>query len=245
MNGAVKPLLAGLMAGAALIASGCSKQSSISYRVTVTVNDHGTQRSGSGVWKYSLKGGGFPNPYTTRFWGEAFPIDMGSKGRLYVLTVGRNPKTGLPNFQDDIIAYGRDLFGEVARIHRGERIKGLNPEQQMDELRGMIGRKASLDCAHLPGYTRCPFLVRFRNEQDPMTVEAVDPTNLAATYGPDVSLSPITIQLTDEDPTDQGISKRLHWVSKPQAMSLNGNMFQSIGSVPGMLQTRAFKNTGE
>jgi hypothetical protein len=70
-------------------------------------------------------------------------------------------------------------------------------------------------------------------------------TNLAAIYGPGVSLSPITIQLTDEDPTDQGISKRLHWVSRPQSMSLNGKMFQSVGPVPGMLQTRAFMNTGE
>ena len=222
--------------------SGCSRRADIGYEVTVTVNDHGVLRSRSANWRYSIRGGGFPNAYNTRFRGEAIPIDLGAKGTLYVLTVGREREKGWPVTSEPIIAYGSELFGEKARINRGEPTRGLDPLQQVQELRAMTGREANLQCGNLPGYASCPFMVRFRDESDPMSVEAVNPADLAATYGPGVSLLPIRVRLTANDVTVQGIARRLKWVSRPASISLDGKPIQSGWALTAMLQTRAFRN---
>lgn len=66
-----------------------------------------------------------------------------------------------------------------------------------------------------------PMLVTFRDINDPKTVERVDPTNLAATFGPGVSLKRATIEMTDE-PVTTGIEKRLGWVTDPKIMENPG-----------------------
>jgi hypothetical protein len=58
-----------------------------------------------------------------------------------------------------------------------------------------------------------PLLVTFRDINDPMTVERVDPDNLAASFGVGVKLVAATIQLTDAQVTT-GIEKMLPWLNK-------------------------------
>jgi hypothetical protein len=50
--------------------------------------------------------------------------------------------------------------------------------------------------------------VRFKDEKDPKTVEAVDPANLAASFGDGVRLKRVTIETTT-DPVTTGIERRL------------------------------------
>jgi len=59
--------------------------------------------------------------------------------------------------------------------------------------------------------TGYPIMVRFRDVRDPASVEQVNPDDLAASFGPGVTLRRITVQLTD-DPVTTGIEKRLRWV---------------------------------
>jgi len=47
-----------------------------------------------------------------------------------------------------------------------------------------------------------PLLVTFSDITDPKTVKKVDPENLAATFGPGVSLKRITLEITDEPVTE-------------------------------------------
>ena len=209
------------IAGLVLLA-GCNRPVEVGYRVTVTVDDNGTLHTGSGVWRVAMRGGGFPNEYTSTFHGEAIPVDLGTKGTVYVLIAGRDDQ-GNPTSTDDLELYGRHLFGEVARITRGEKAKGLNPLEQMEELRTMTGQTALLDCAHPPTkYTSCPLMVRFRDEKNPMSVEAVDPLDFAATFGPSVALKPIKVQLSDEAVT-AGIAKRFEWWNEYLSKHFDGS----------------------
>lgn len=53
-----------------------------------------------------------------------------------------------------------------------------------------------------------PVLVRFRDPNDPTSVELVDPSNLAASFGPGVMLRRAFVEITD-DPITKGIETRV------------------------------------
>lgn len=65
-----------------------------------------------------------------------------------------------------------------------------------------------------------PMLVTFGDEADPMSIEKVDPQNLAANFGEGVSLKRITVQATDA-PVTTGIEKRLEWMEHYRRKWLN------------------------
>ncbi|MEO8326743.1 MAG: hypothetical protein ABI618_12885 [Nitrospirota bacterium] len=56
-----------------------------------------------------------------------------------------------------------------------------------------------------------PLLVAFMDINDPNSVREVDPENLAATFGPGVSLKRITLEITDEPVTEGKIESVLGW----------------------------------
>jgi len=57
-----------------------------------------------------------------------------------------------------------------------------------------------------------PLLVRFRDPNDPRTVERVDPNHLAQSLGPGATLARATVEITD-DPLTTGIEKELPWLA--------------------------------
>lgn len=58
---------------------------------------------------------------------------------------------------------------------------------------------------------RYPLLVTFTDINDPTTVQRVDPKDLAATFGPGVSLKRITLEITDEKVTEGRVEAMLTW----------------------------------
>lgn len=56
---------------------------------------------------------------------------------------------------------------------------------------------------------RYPFMVTFSDINDPQTVQKVDPDNLAAMFGPGVSLKRMTLEITDEPVTEGKIERVL------------------------------------
>ncbi|MCA9423137.1 MAG: hypothetical protein KC592_19110 [Nitrospira sp.] len=58
-------------------------------------------------------------------------------------------------------------------------------------------------------HDRYPLLVTFSDITDPKTVQQVDPTNQAATFGPGVVLKRITLEITDEPVTEGKIEQIL------------------------------------
>lgn len=61
---------------------------------------------------------------------------------------------------------------------------------------------------------RYPLLVTFENISDPATIKRVDPDDLAASFGPGVSLKRITLTITDEPVTAGEVEKVLGWLER-------------------------------
>lgn len=218
----------------------CGPRAEVGYKVTVTVDDNGTLRSGTGVWKLTMRKGDWPGTYASAFYGEAIPIDLGKKGILYVLITGN--RGGRPGAGDDLGIYGRHLFGQVAKQRRGESVEIKDPLTEHLELQRMTGQTARLGCRTPIAGTPCPFLVRFRDDHDPGSVEAVNPGNLVSTYGPGMTLRPIVVQLTDE-PVTTGIGKRLPWLSDYPEPHVRPNVGQRDQSPEAWLTHGAFRRS--
>lgn len=65
-------------------------------------------------------------------------------------------------------------------------------------------------------HDRLPMLVTFTDIDDPTTVQRVDPDNLAATFGPGVSIKRITLEITDEKVTKGRLKTVLPWMDGPK-----------------------------
>lgn len=57
-----------------------------------------------------------------------------------------------------------------------------------------------------------PLMVTFDDIADPKTVRRVDPADLAATFGPGVSLKAVTLAVTDEPVTEGSVEGVLGWL---------------------------------
>lgn len=73
-----------------------------------------------------------------------------------------------------------------------------------------------------------PLLVTFTDINDPTTVRKVDPDNLAATFGPGVSLKRITLEITDEEVTDGKIGQVLTWLTTVGDGMLDGRRISTL-----------------
>src|SRR5690606_12946635 len=128
----------------------------------------------------------------------AIVVDLGRRGLLIgtlnVRSVHDRPVPSVGNLPENVF-WRTGHMAAVEKPNRADRIATLRA------LGDMTGVWAELDCrpyrGRFPG--ECPYLVRFRDISDPRTVEAVDPENLAVTYGPGVRLRRATIELTDDD----------------------------------------------
>ncbi len=78
-----------------------------------------------------------------------------------------------------------------------------------------------------------PLLVTFKDINDPASVELVDPDNLAATFGQNIQLKRITIEITDEPVTRGKVEKVLGWLEKLKGGYLHGG-FTSKGAPLGL-----------
>ena len=59
-----------------------------------------------------------------------------------------------------------------------------------------------------------PFMVTFDDVTDPTTVRQVDPLNLAASFGPGVALTSVTLEMTDEPRTSGKLKAVLGWIDQ-------------------------------
>jgi hypothetical protein len=137
--------------------------------------------------------------YGTEYRGEATIIDLGERGILFAL-IGEGTKY--------VARY--TLTDEL-----GERLyEKLFPK--IEQFRGT--REVPRD--------RFPLLVTFDDINDPTTVKRVDPDDLAASFGPGVSLKRTTLTITDEPVTDTKIEGRLPWWDEHYNLQLDGNRYR-------------------
>jgi hypothetical protein len=190
----------GSLVALGLCLAGCSE--SYRYKLTLAVNTPQGIKRGSSVvedvfWSVSIPERGI----THRLGGEALYLDLGPGARplIALLTSHIHQKYGVdrrwtrdagPNDNLLVQLYGppsADFMDNVARLARMRGPRRITP-------------------ADLPD------LVTFADVNDPASVVEVNPKDLQATLGQNVTWNEMTLEMTDE-PITTGIKAKLPWLS--------------------------------
>jgi hypothetical protein len=224
-----------LMAGLVVMLSACgSTLPDYRYRLTVEVETPEGLKTGSSVVEVSTSttsSTSIPSPGAVRHRlnGEAVTIDLGQRGTLFAL------------LRSDVeVDWPTNLLFRLAPAVRVDDENGKYDSdasfraryEAMLQNRGLIVLpKTFQNNRVLSDMPARPMLVRFRDINDPTTVERVDPDDLAASFGEGVKLRRVTVQLTD-DPVTTGIEKRLGWLKYQRGSLIPIPRDKSIGEMP-------------
>jgi hypothetical protein len=193
-----------LTLAALLPLAACSSEEQWNQRLTVIVDSPAGEIRGSAVTqitKTDTTGGIFFPPEARRVnsavVGEAVAVEVTPGRWLFALLGGRE-----------------DGKGEAASWVYPAFIEPAEPDQRKRSYaRAMqIVRAQPLDTpAPLP-LTDLPMFVTFDDLTRPETVRLVDPSDLAASFGPGVTLRVVTLEVTDEAVTEGHIDSLMNWL---------------------------------
>jgi hypothetical protein len=198
------------------------------YRLTVEVEKNGKLHSGSSVIEltttrnYFLSALDTVPEWETAYRGEAVFVDLGGSDHLIALLESPNGKRPTARFPSNVI-----LGEETAKTGIFVGLDVL-PTKYPDRLAEAKGKPYPVNLEQMPP------LIRFRQLDDPLTVERVDPANLAASYGLGVVLRGAHLEIT-EDAVSNGIAKRLPWLGRmrpDKALSGDGGSSWRAGELP-------------
>ncbi|EZP82419.1 hypothetical protein BV97_01916 [Novosphingobium resinovorum] len=175
------------------------------FRLSVAVETPEGPKVGSGVIEVRWSDSSF------KVTGEAVPIDLPNGETLFVLLQSRGDVDWASKSVDWIPEDLRktwvmpDSDGETAASERGKFFW-----QKVAAFRGTVSvpRTRKSPVAVVDNY---PLIVRFRDVNDPSTVEEVSPKNFAKILGAGYGLTRITATFTD-NAVSRGIRKRLSWI---------------------------------
>jgi hypothetical protein len=203
--------------------------SSLHYKLSVEIDDNGVPRHGEGVIDVSFQSQGplligtnMPQ-WSVGSTGEAFAIDLGERGALYILLFGDSPRNrqngrtwGSKGYSPDA---GRQAVWAYFGFATNDLPNGIESKAKIDAF------AASKTRVELPA-AALPLLVRFGNPDDPSTVEIIDPDHLDAAFGPGVKIKNVSVEITDE-PVTKGIADKLKWLARPAREQLRGPYWNS------------------
>jgi hypothetical protein len=169
--------------------------------------------------------------------GEAVVLDLGSPGTLYALLV---PGSDIRSGPETIVLR---TFGFPDGILQGS-IEGA-----LRQVEGLAGKR-ELSLMSLP------LLVRFRDSNDPKTVERVDPLDIGKSFEAEAKLVRATLEIVPSgmwplnsygisgEPITTGIEKRLRWLPEHYDFKFDGQRYETAGSrlpLANSLASGAFK----
>jgi hypothetical protein len=201
----------------------------IRYRLTLEAEIDGNPAVGSGVIQVkqfdttgvfgSMGGAG------AEINGEAVVLDLGRSGPVFALLRGAIIGLWEPPSSLAFRAF-RDTFGQ--ETDPLAQIRMLQRERPRREVP--------------PEYL--PMLVRFRDINDPKSIEQVDPANFSATTAAGIELRRATIEITD-DPITTGIAARLPWLADlKKGGTLDGSRSSANNSLASNIGYLSFKRDG-
>ena len=139
--------------------------------------------------------------------GEATVVDLGPRGLLFATVAS-----------EKVLASGGVEFdaGCEAPFPRGRFVQGGSADAQYVDYLDELNRQKPKGDVPL---NYLPMLVRFRDPNDPASVERIDPSDLAASFGPGVKFNRMSIEITDASVT-KGIETALPWLAgrEPQRL---------------------------
>jgi hypothetical protein len=168
-----------------LALTGCSDEHEWHEKLTLVVQTPAGEVSGSAVIKVVAAFNNIPvgNEVAFGVLGEATVVEIAPGQYLFAL---------LGNGQ---------LFPAAAR----DRFRGMSRKEWLYEI-----PKQTEGVSLLPNHL--PMLVTFADVADSTSVKLVDPTNLAATFGPGVALTGAWLEITDEPVTEGQVGAVLGWL---------------------------------
>jgi hypothetical protein len=213
--------------------AGCWNTESYRYKLTLAVDTPEGVRRGSSVLELAFWDTWFPEKGTMHeLRGEALYLDLGP---------GRRPLIAL------LTAQLHPTYGEKQRwtrdagpgIRMMSRIYGQAASlDSMDEVRRIARMRGPRGIAP----TDLPDLVTFADINDPNSVIEVDPNDLQATLGPNITWQAITLEFTDE-PITKGIELKLPWIPAYDNKMLDGEHYHGKNTLANTLSTANFHGT--
>lgn len=181
------------------------------YRMTVDVDTPSGVRSGSAVRELVYRKAPQltmeSKSFELRQRGEAVAVDLPGGQTLFVLL--------------DLNAYDTVIAGLGGGDRRRD-VKELLDQAQPGASYRYPGR-ATLRKLHAD----FPPIIRFRDDQDPRTLEVIDPSDLEEAFGEGVVLKDITLQLTEATVTFE-LNQRLPWLDRLEDFRVDpSNQFTS------------------
>lgn len=206
-------------------------EATIRYRMTLEVETPQGLKTGSSVielkrWHRPRLMGQTARGNRVR--GQAVHVDLGDRGHLFGLLTGRTPK-GAPGSPSHVMM----VLNSSAPDYRTH-----VPGASDTVLRQLPSRRTKVDLAAKD----IPFLVRFRDLKNPLSVESVDPKNLSDSFGPDVFLKRASLELVDPGiwplnlmgvtgtPLTTEIETVLPWLPGLRGRGLDGNRIETVRS---------------
>jgi hypothetical protein len=187
---------------------------SLRYKLSVDIDDNGILRHGEGVIGVAFQSQGPLLIGNTPQWsvgtvGEAIAIDIGERGTLFVLLAGdvlRNKRNnitwGEKGYSPDAGRQALDAYFNFSVVNLPN---GLGSRAKID---AFAASKASVELTA----SGLPLLVRFRDIQDPSSIEVVEPLDLETVFGGGVKLARAHVDIVDE-PQTLGVERRLSWLN--------------------------------
>lgn len=177
------------------------------YRLTVEVETPQGLRTGSSViavdndMQLNMNGGGYSLFQRGR--GEAVAVDLPGGRTLFALLRGADGEESWAGTLLFELTPPPPFRPADKESYRTDRVRNAAANRDVIVVPPMLPYRDKLYAA-----AAYPLLVTFTDIRNPKTVTRVDPNDLAASFGPGVTLRRITVQITD-DPVTTGIEKRL------------------------------------
>ena len=215
-----------LVGGVAGLLSACNPLGGSGYRfkMTVEVGTPDGVKTGSSVYEVWAESNSKLLPEErSRDWGvngEAVAVDLPGGRTLFALLKtlnGRREDLALMSMAALDPLFKNDVVESAQRIASGDGITSPAEVRAADY----------------------PLLVTFADPADPTSVQRVDPANLAASFGPGVTLKRITVAVT-KDPVTTGIEKRLEKIGILPNQSLDKEFTPT--TTPTLAQTLGYKD---
>jgi hypothetical protein len=187
-------------------------KSTLHYRLDVTFQADGVPVTGSSVQKlvvYRVRGLG---QRQAEWWtyGEAVRVDLPGHGAVYVLMT-----TPTPDGTYTFSTKGRFDF----LVSWACKLKEQRGDRSWDDFVRMVGALTG-ECDVPKQYV--PLMVRFRDENDPTTVERVFPSQLGNSFDDDVHFVGAEVKITDR-PITKSINYYLNWLTEENEKRLTPN----------------------
>lgn len=210
----------------ALVAYHAVFSATVRYRLTLEAEVDGEPKTGSGVIEVTYGKNNDPissAAFTIDVRGEAVAFDLGPRTTLFALLRGdSDPRSG-PEY---IVLRAFNFPG------------GALPSPVTNGLSQVKRLSGKVD---LP-LTSLPLLVRFRDLDDPKSVEKVDPLDIGKSFGAGAKLVGATLEIVPTgiwplswygitgEPITRGLSSKLKWLPEYYDRHLDGERTETISS---------------